>query len=268
MLWATRPDLAATDCCRDHIQRAPMTVISAESDAHGTVEDQLQRIAVSAAVILGTAAAPGIDSVPERLRGAIVEIHGRLRGIVEALLELQSSYEDMDACRAIALAAPAQGSNLSPYQQLRLAHCRLAQLCSTFDATILRLERNYNEALELLSADEEPIDMTLLVQSVRATCSMDADGPTQQWFAASPSSAELPFLNTLRIASRWPEHWPPFETFEEQIRSELVLRLERSRNEMKTVLAGVLRAHGSALQELVERHGTMMRNFQSQRGAR
>jgi hypothetical protein len=245
-----------------------MTVTSAEADVDETVEGLLRGIAVSAVAFLGTPSAPGIDGVPEHLRGAIAEVHGRLRGIVAAVLELQTSHDDMDMCRAVALATPAQGGDVSPYQQLRLAHCQSAYLCATFDATVLRLEEKYNEALELLSADEEPIDISRLVQGTRVTWPTDADGPTRQWFAVAPSSAEPPFLNTLRVASRWPEQWPAFGTFEEQVRSELVFRIERNQHDMKAILASVVLAHGAALQALVERHGAMMRNFQLQHRSR
>lgn len=245
-----------------------MAIVDADVADWQIAEAWLDRITESASVLLSRSVTPDVACVPDQFKPMIVDVHGRLRGIVQALFTLQTSCEDMASFRTIAEAGPAQGENIGSYQQLNFLHCHLTYLWDSFDDAMQRFSNCYNETLEVLSADESQIDITELLHCAGAQNAESADGTAwkpEQLYAVAPSSTELPFLNTLRIASRWPKDWPEFVVFSDRAWNELMREATSRSNEMQAISTRLVLAHGPALQELISRHNVMMRNFKLQR---
>ncbi|MGM4932213.1 hypothetical protein [Tardiphaga sp. 619_E2_N8_5] len=247
-----------------------MTIVEAEAAASQIAAGLLDRIIDDAKVSLSVADAPYLSSLPEFARNPIAVAHDKLREIVEALLQFETVCEDAWEFQRIASGLTQAEEASRPYQRLRFVHSHLEYLCTSFDEAVMRFGVCYNAGLELLSADEDPVDVGSLTPGIRSNLQA-AHGETLPnvgpWYTASPKSAEFPFLNTPRIASRWPDEWPSFAEFYAEADKALTREIQRCCEEMRARSTSIVLAHGPAVLELVGRHNTIVRNFQSQNHA-
>ncbi|MBI5263589.1 MAG: hypothetical protein HY852_17410 [Bradyrhizobium sp.] len=232
------------------------------------LDQLLKPILDSAAQYLIRLAEPGLEFVPEKLRRPLFVVHQTLSGELRALLELRTVYGDMIVCRIAAARHPWEQGELTHYQHLRLVWSHFLRLHSTFEHKLAELGQYHREALELFSADIEPMDADAypgqagIVSGETATC---RERQTDRWYEVAPKPEQSAIFPQMRVASDWPDGLSPFADHYDGARRELLSEIDTTAEMVGAAIAGFLVCHGRALLDVIERYNNMLTNFQKSR---
>jgi hypothetical protein len=224
------------------------------------VASLLKRLAQSADVYVRGMVARDAVYIPEHLRAAVVEVSERLASILDALFGIQALHDDAYVLKAFAQSPPPPGDiRESAHQRVLSAHLRHLEV--VFSAGLRRLSDEFTAFLQVTSADEESIELDRIVE--RAGVRWLVAAPFGKGIALAYDAAQM-WPPDPEIANRSPREWPPLAAVSDRARSELLLRVQDRCEGMAAVLTIITETHEPALLELIERHNTMIRNFERQ----
>lgn len=233
-------------------------ILVSNLDGQADVDLLLDRLSRAADVYLRGRVLSEAPFLPAHLRSAIVEMSSRLARVLDALFEARALCDDADVLEAMAETQHSFGELGAPRSRDLVDSDRL-RLEAAWPSALSKFANEFNEILQVASADEEPVDLTRIVSRSggRFQCLVI------RLKDASISSDTTEMQHDISLeASRLPRQWRPMESSSERSLVERREQFRELRDCMQKILEVIATIHGPALLALMDRHNAMLQNFE------
>jgi hypothetical protein len=229
-----------------------------DSEVQSEVHPLLEGLSLSADAYIRGNVARDAPYVPDRLRPSIIDISDRLATVLDALFEIDALCDD---AAVLGLMAESQHpfGDISAYQAHRMFEAHKSCLDGAFPEALFRLTNAFNATLQAASADEEQIDLARIMREAGGGWQFSA---VRSEHGSGVGRTDQPLGGAPYAEGRQLREWPPLARVSDHQQSELRRQLRDQHECMQAALTAILKAHGPALLELVDRHNAMMQNFE------